>query len=59
VSPYTLLKWRRGDAFDMSLLLCSLLLGAGAWFPACAVGHMTDVEQAMTRTVSRVLRRRV
>lgn len=28
-SPEIVLKWRRGDSFDMSVLLCSLLLGSG------------------------------
>eukprot|EP00698_Gefionella_okellyi_P026082 TRINITY_DN9839_c0_g1_i1.p1 TRINITY_DN9839_c0_g1~~TRINITY_DN9839_c0_g1_i1.p1 ORF type:complete len:1237 (+),score=282.14 TRINITY_DN9839_c0_g1_i1:1605-5315(+) len=48
VSPATLLQWRAGDAFDMSLLLCSLLLGCGYdayCVSGCARIHITTCDR--------------
>ena len=49
VSPTTLLQWRRGDAWDMSILLCSLLLGAGYdayCVCGCARMHITTNDRS-------------
>ena len=58
-SSQTIIKWQSGDCFDMSILLCSLLIGAG-YDAYCACGYAPEwvTENNQTRTVCPYLHRK-
>ena len=58
-SSQTIIKWQSGDCFDMSILLTSLLIGAG-YDAYCVCGYAPEwvTENNQTRTVCPYLHRK-
>ena len=59
VSPTTVLKCQKGNCFDFSVLLCSLLIGAG-YDAYCVCGYATRETTLMdeTREICPLLRKK-
>ena len=49
VSPTTVLKCQKGNCFDFSVLVCSLLIGAG-YDAYCVCGYATRATTLMDET---------